>query len=108
MGVAVGGHGRLALAWARDRVGLRIVGSAPGDRGTPDVDARAADPREADRWRVVVAGERDVLGAGRLRALLLHAGLEPERRAAPGAVGAGADPAGGRSRRSPPLGCAGE
>ncbi|ALD14279.1 hypothetical protein [Clavibacter capsici] len=108
VGVAVGGHGRLALAWARERVGLRIVGSAPGDRGTLDVDARAADPREVDRWRVVVAGERDVLGAGRLRALLLHAGLEPERRAAPGAVGAGADPAGGRSRRSPPLGCAGE
>ncbi|WP_043669008.1 hypothetical protein [Clavibacter michiganensis] len=106
VGIAVGGHGRLALAWARERVGLRIVGTVPGHRGAPDVDARAADPREADRWRVVTAGERDVLGAGRLRALLLHAGLEPERRAAVAA--AGADPADGRSRRSPPLGCAGE
>ncbi|RIJ54474.1 hypothetical protein DZF99_12005, partial [Clavibacter phaseoli] len=62
----------------------------------------------AGRWRVVVAGEGDVLGAGRLRALLLHAGPEPERRAARAGAAAVADPGDGRSRRSPPLGCAGE
>jgi hypothetical protein len=110
VGVAVAGHGRLALAWPSERVGLRIVGAAPADRLVSDVDAdaRAADRREADRWRVVVAGEGDVLGAGRLRALLLHAGLEPERRAAASIAPPRADPAGDRSRRSSPLGCAGE
>jgi hypothetical protein len=107
VGVAVDGHGRLALAWPRERVGLRMVEAAPADRIAPDADADAdadaeastdggpAHGREADRWRVVVAGERDVLGAGRLRALLLHAGLEPERRASAG--WAGAPPAAGRS-----------
>ena len=116
VGVAVGGHGRLALAWARERVGLRIVGAVAEARTVPDADAGAdsdtdagpADGRGAGRWRVVVAGEGDVLGAGRLRALLLHAGLEPERRAARAGAAAVADPGGGRSRRSPPLGCAGE
>jgi hypothetical protein len=112
VGVAVGGRGRLALAWARERVGLRVVGVAPAGRLPPGsgagIDACPADRREAERWRVVEAGERDVLGAGRLRALLLHAGLEPERRAAAGVARAGRDPADGRSRRSPPLGCAGE
>ncbi|MBF4618367.1 hypothetical protein ITJ44_09810 [Clavibacter sp. VKM Ac-2873] len=118
VGFAAGGHGRLALAWPRERVGLRIVGAASSGRVAPGAgagagagvgaDADSAVPREAARWRVVVAGEGDVLGAGRLRALLLHAGLEPERRAAPARAGAPADPVVGRSRRSPPLGCAGE
>ncbi|OUE18197.1 hypothetical protein BFL34_02950 [Clavibacter michiganensis] len=110
VGVAVGGHGRLALAWAAERVGLRIVGRGSEGRVAPgaDADTRPAGQREVDRWRVVVAGEGDVLGAGRLRALLLHAGLEPERRAAHARPGELADPGDGRSRRSPPLGCAGE
>ncbi|MBP2456324.1 hypothetical protein ABID70_001846 [Clavibacter michiganensis] len=114
MGVTVGGEGRLALAWARERVGVRIVGAVPAARVAPDADADAdidaepADRRGAGRWRVVVATEADVLGAGRLRALLLHAGLEPVRRAARTGAAALADPGDGRSRRSPPLGCAGE
>ncbi|QGV67583.1 hypothetical protein [Clavibacter nebraskensis] len=89
VGVAVGGHGRLALAWAAQRVGLRIVGRGCAGRVAPgaDADAGHAGQREVGRWRVVVAGEGDVLGAGRLRALLLHAGLEPERRAARAARG---------------------
>lgn len=84
VGIVVGDHGRLALAWARERVGLRIAGPASAGRIRSDAgdDPGRASPREASGWRVVLAGEGDVLGAGRLRALLLHAGLAPERRAA--------------------------
>ncbi|MBM7411780.1 hypothetical protein JOE38_001603 [Clavibacter michiganensis] len=110
VGAAVVGHGRLALAWTAERVGLRIAGTVPAGRVAPatDADTRSVDQREGGRWRVLVAGEGDVLGAGRLRALLLHAGLEPVRRAAHARPGALPDPGDGRSRRSPPLGCAGE
>lgn len=118
VGVALGGQGRLALAWTRERVGLRIVGTASAGRVAPGAaagphagpgsDPGSAGPGERARWHVVAAGEGDVLGAGRLRALLLHAGLEPERRAAPPVTGMRADPGDGRARRSPPLGCAGE
>ncbi|RII95817.1 hypothetical protein DZF96_13700, partial [Clavibacter michiganensis] len=106
VGSRVPGQGRLALAWPRQRVGLRIRGAGPGIPLA--VGSSAADGAEGGEWRVVEATERDVLAAGRLRALLLHAGLEPERRATPTVAGMRADPGDGRSRRSPPLGCAGE
>ena len=106
VGPLVPGHGRLALAWPRQRVGLRIHRVHPGGRIA--AGCCAAEGHEVAEWRVVEATERDVLVAGRLRALLLHAGLEPERRAASAVAGALADPERGRSRRSPPLGCAGE
>jgi hypothetical protein len=118
VGMVVGGHGRLSLAWPRERVGVRILGTAPEPavRAEGDAGARArararhpgAPAEDGTRWRVVEAGERDVRAAGRLRALLLHAGVEPEGRSprdAPMARGRTGD---GRSRRSPPLGCAGE
>ncbi|MWJ86975.1 hypothetical protein DOU11_15335, partial [Clavibacter michiganensis subsp. michiganensis] len=106
VGSLVPGHGRLALAWPLQRVGLRIRGAGPG---VPlAVESCAAEGAEGGEWRVVEATERDVLAAGRLRALLLHAGLEPERRPSRPAGSARADPGHGRSRRSPPLGCAGE
>ena len=107
----VPGHGRVALAWPRERVALRIRGSsgrvAPGDLA--EADGPGGPPSAVEGWCVVEAAERDVLGAGRLRALLLHAGLEPGRRAAHagGSGGRGASAA-DRSRRSPPLGCGGE
>ncbi|QOD43444.1 hypothetical protein [Clavibacter zhangzhiyongii] len=117
VGAAADGQGRLALAWPRDRVGLRVrgaAGAAAAPRSGPS--AGAASPGEvahgSGRWRVVEVSERDVLAAGRLRTLLLAAGLEPERRAerraTPSGSRVGADPARGRSLRSPPLGCAGE
>ncbi|MDQ0745219.1 hypothetical protein QFZ62_002527 [Clavibacter sp. B3I6] len=108
VGVGVDGHGRLVLAWRRERIGLRIAASATADDRPDPVAGEAGQATERGRWRVVVAAERDVLAAGRLRALLLHAGLEPERRSAHVRPGARPDPGGGRSRRSPPLGCAGE
>ncbi|MFS4504610.1 hypothetical protein ACMA46_00085 [Clavibacter sp. Sh2141] len=106
VGVRVPGHGRLALAWPRERVGLRVAGAAA--RGGDRPDPSAGEAQERGRWRIVVAAERDVLAPGRLRALLLHAGLEPERRSAHARPAARPDPGGGRSRRSSPLGCAGE
>ncbi|MFT2712710.1 hypothetical protein [Clavibacter sp. Sh2126] len=107
----VPGHARLALAWPRERVALRILGGSPRDAPTaapatgPTGDSEGSD----GGWRVIEVAERDVLGAGRLRALLLHAGLEPERRSAPAGVPGGrGGPADDRPRRSPPLGCGGE
>ena len=80
----VPGRGRVSLGWPRERVALRIL--APSCRAAPPAGAGTqprGDAEGADgRWRVVEVAERDVLGAGRLRALLLHAGLEPERRSA--------------------------
>ncbi|WP_241534850.1 hypothetical protein [Clavibacter michiganensis] len=107
----VPGHGRLSLAWLRERVALRIPGRTC--RVTPpggDGGLAMADSEGGGRsWRVVEVAERDVLGAGRLRALLLHAGLEPERRSAYAAGPGAHPPAGGdRPRRRPPLGCGGE
>ncbi|OUE23361.1 hypothetical protein [Clavibacter michiganensis] len=106
VGVLVQGHGRLALAWPGERVGLRITGQRPVASAAAHVPT--AGLRAGGRWRIVDATERDVLAAGRVRALLLHAGVEPERRAARAGSSVRPDPGGGRSRRSPPLGCAGE
>jgi len=84
VGPHVPGHGRLALAWPRERVALRVRGSsvrvAPG--GGEVADGPVGPASAGGGWCVVEAAERDVLGAGRLRALLLHAGLEPGRRTA--------------------------
>jgi hypothetical protein len=107
VGVGMDGHGRLALAWPRERIGLRLAGATTAGAGCRP-DPSVGEARERGRWRVVAAAERDVLAAGRLRALLLHAGLEPARRSVHAAPGARPVPGGGRSRRSPPLGCAGE
>jgi hypothetical protein len=105
VGAEADAHGRLALAWPRDRVGLRIRG--PASAAAAEGSGREVACR-AGRWRVVEVSERDVLAAGRLRALLLDAGLEPERRAGLSGARSGGQPVGGRSRRSSPLGCAGE
>ncbi|MFT2690891.1 hypothetical protein [Clavibacter zhangzhiyongii] len=112
--------GRAGAARAGVAAGSRRAagprGSGGGDRAALGPAGRRGLPGEvahgSGRWRVVEVSERDVLAAGRLRTLLLAAGLEPERRAerriAPAGSRVGADPTRGRSPRSPPLGCAGE
>jgi hypothetical protein len=113
-GAMVEGHGRLALAWRRERVGVRVLGAVPppalraGVGAGTRPDRAEASATGGSRWRVMEVGERDVRAPGRLRALLLHAGLEPESRGVRAAPGARRPPDGERSRRSSPLGCASE
>ncbi|WP_253255537.1 hypothetical protein [Clavibacter michiganensis] len=95
VGVAVGGHGRLALAWAVERVGVRIVG---GVRGSRRARGRCRHrPRRSARGRPLARGGRGGGGrAGRGAAARAPAARGPRARAARGACPPGGDRGSGR------------